>query len=266
MDKISLPTQVTFESGKEKNESIVSIQPCHPGFGTTLGNALRRVLLSSLPGAAITAFKLKNAPHEFTAVPGIQEDVVELSLNLKQVRMHVFSDEPVELELKAKGEVVVTAADITANSNVKIVNPDQVICTLTSKSAEVDMKIIVEKGRGYVPTEMREGKQLEVGMIAIDAIFTPIRNVGFHIDNVRVGQMTNYENLMLAIETDGTMTPQEALNQASNVLIDHYQFIVGAAGSATPVAEESTESVDTEEAGEVDEKPKKARKKKSSEE
>lgn len=225
MEKIPLPSKIEISAGKNKNESIVSIQPCHPGYATTLGNALRRVLLSSLPGAAVTAFKIKGISHEFSAIPNVKEDVVEISLNLKQLRVKVFSEEPVRLELKVKGEKKVTGKDIKTTSDVEIVNPELMIATLTNKDAELDMEIIVSQGRGYIPTESREKENVEVDMIIIDAIFTPIKNVGIKIENVRVGQMTNYENLILNIETDGSLTPQEALNQANQILIDHFQFI-----------------------------------------
>ena len=225
MEKIPLPSKIEIQPGKNKNESIISIQPCHPGYGTTLGNALRRVLLSSLPGGAVTAFKIKGVSHEFSTIPYVKEDAVEISLNLKQLRLKVFSEEPVRLELKAKGEKKVTAKDIKTTSDVEIVNPELVIATLTNKEAEFDMEILVSQGRGYIPTESREKENVEIDMIIIDAIFTPIKNVGIKIENIRVGQMTNYENLILNIETDGSLTPQEALNQANQILIDHFQFV-----------------------------------------
>src|SRR3989338_1491410 len=225
MENIPLPSKIEIQPGKNANQAAVSIQPCHPGYGTTLGNALRRVLLSSLPGAAVTAFKIKGASHEFSALSNVLEDLVEVALNLKQLRLKVFSAEPVRLELKVKGEKKVTAKDIKPNSDVEIANPDLLIATMTSKDAELEMEIIVSQGRGYIPTENREKENLETDMIMVDAIFTPIKNVGFQIENVRVGQMTNYENLILNIETDGTISPQEALNQATQILIDHFNFI-----------------------------------------
>ncbi|MFA6215090.1 MAG: DNA-directed RNA polymerase subunit alpha [Patescibacteria group bacterium] len=227
MENISLPSKIEFKPGKNDNEALVSIQPCFPGYGTTLGNALRRVLLSSLPGGAVTAFKIKGVSHEFSSLTHVKEDMVEVSLNLKQLRLKVFSDEPVRLELKVKGEKKVTAKDIKANSDVEIVNPDLLIATLTNKDAELEMELIVSQGRGYVPTETREKENTETDMILVDSIFTPIRNVGIQIENVRVGQMTNYENLNLTIETDGTISPKDALAAADTILIDHFQFIAG---------------------------------------
>jgi len=222
MIPLPLPPKVIH---KKKNQAVFEIEGLYPGYGVTIGNALRRVLLSSLQGAAITEVKIKGAPHEFSTIPYVKEDAVEISLNLKQLRLKVFSEEPVRLELKAKGEKKVTAKDIKTTSDVEIVNPELVIATLTNKEAEFDMEILVSQGRGYIPTESREKENVEIDMIIIDAIFTPIKNVGIKIENIRVGQMTNYENLILNIETDGSLTPQEALNQANQILIDHFQFV-----------------------------------------
>ncbi|MFA6410756.1 MAG: DNA-directed RNA polymerase subunit alpha [Candidatus Buchananbacteria bacterium] len=264
MEKIPLPSKIDIQPGKSKNESIISIQPCHPGFGTTLGNALRRVLLSSLPGGAVTAFKIKGVNHEFSAIPQVKEDAVEIALNLKQLRLKVYSDQPVRLEIKAKGEKKVTAKDIKSSSDVEVVNPDLLIATLTGKDAEFEMELIVSQGRGYVATETREKENTEVDMILVDSIFTPIKNVGISIENVRVGQMTNYENLILTIETDGSITPQEALDQATQVLIEHFQFInEQSQTSAKPKKEKVEEKSEEAEEAEVEEKkPKKVKKSK----
>lgn len=225
MENILLPSKIEFQEGKKSNQAIASISPCFPGYGTTLGNALRRTLLSSLPGAAVTSFKIKGVSHEFTTIDNVKEDIVEIVLNLKQLRVKVHSDEPVRLSLKAKGDKKVTAKDIAKNSDVEIANEGLLICTLTDKSAEIEMEIVVDQGRGYVPTESKEKENVETDMIIIDSIYTPVKNVGLNIENVRVGQMTNFENLLLDIETDGTITPQEALNQANQILIDHFNFI-----------------------------------------
>lgn len=224
MQNIPLPTKIE-QVKLDGNQAEISIQPCFPGYGTTLGNSLRRVLLSSLPGAAVTSFKIKGASHEFATLPHVKEDLVEISLNLKQLRLKSHSDQPVRLQLKTKGEKVVTAGDISPNADVEVANKDLVIATLTDKTAEFEMELIVEQGRGYVPTETKEKEAVETDMIIIDSIFTPVRNVGFKIENVRVGQMTNYENLILNIETDGTVSPMEALQQSTQVLIDHFNFI-----------------------------------------
>ena len=247
MDKITLPASVRIESGKSPNLATVVIEPCFPGYGTTLGNALRRVLLSSMPGAAITAFKLKGALHEFTTIPHVNEDVVEICLNLKNVRLRVFSAEPVRLHLKAKGARAVTAGDIAKSSDVEVVNPDQIIATITDSAGEIDLELMVNQGRGYVPTEAREREELEVGMIAIDAIYTPVRNIGFQVESVRVGQMTNWDKLVVQIETDGSILPAQALREATQVLLDQFGFIheqISGTASASVEPGEPSASVD----------------------
>jgi len=221
---ISLPTTLKIENLKN-NKAAVSIEPCYPGYGVTLGNALRRVLLSSINGAAVTSFKINGAEHEFSTLPYVKEDLVELMLNLKNIRVKVFVDEPVVLNLAVKGDKVVTAGDIAKNSDVEVVNPDSVICTLTDKKANLEMELTVEKGMGYIPVEERVKEKLPIGTIMVDAIYTPLVNVGFEVENVRVGQMTDYERVILNIETDGTITPQEALAQANEILTNHFQFI-----------------------------------------
>jgi len=225
MSNIPLPTNVNFEPGKNEHEAEVSITPCFPGYGMTLGNALRRVLLSSLPGAAATSFKVKGIQHEFSTLPHIKEDLVEISLNLKQLRLKLHGDEPQVLSLKVKGEKVVKASDIKAPSQVEVMNSDLYITTLTDKDAELDMEIRVEKGRGYLPTENREKEEVDVDQINIDAIFTPIKNVGFKIVNVRVGQVTNYEKLIFTIKTDGSISPRDALYQSTQTLLEQINFI-----------------------------------------
>ncbi len=242
MDTITLPTSVRIESGTADNQATVVIEPCFPGYGTTLGNALRRVLLSSMPGAAITAFKLKGALHEFTTIPHVKEDVVEICLNLKNVRLRVFSAEPVRLHLKAKGDRAVTAGDIAKSSDVEVVNPEHLIATMTDSAGEIDLELMVGQGRGYVPTEAREREELEVGMIAVDAIYTPVRNVGFQVESVRVGQMTNWDKLILEIETDGTIQPAQALREATQILLDQFSFVheqINGKASASSASEES---------------------------
>ena len=248
MENISLPSKIEITPDKENaNKAIVNIKPCQPGYGTTLGNALRRVLLSSLPGAAVTSFKIQGVNHEFAAIDNVKEDVVEIALNLKKLRLKVFSQEPVRLELKSKGEKEITAKEIKTTSDVEIVNPDLVIATLTDKNAELNMEIIVEQGRGYIPTETREKEEVETDMIIVDSIFTPVKNVGFKIENVRVGQMTNYENLVLEIETDGTIDPANALSQANKLLIDHFNFIESQLGTSEEKPAKKTKKAEKEE-------------------
>jgi len=224
MQPIPIPSKLEFQNGDKPHTGQVIIEPCYPGYGITLGNALRRILLSSLPGGAVTSFKIKSVLHEFTAVKNVKEDVVEISLNLKQLRVRVLSEEPVRLTLKAKGEGAVTGKNIEKNSDVEVVNPDVHIATLTDKNAEFEMELIVSQGRGYVTTETREDES-EVGMIGIDSIFSPVVRVNFTVDNVRVGQMTNWDKLIMEIETDGSIGPREALNESSKYLIEHFHFV-----------------------------------------
>jgi len=221
MEEIILPSKI---SQKEigPNEAQITIEPCYPGYGITLGNALRRVLLSSLPGAAVTAIRIKKVDHEFSTIKYIKEDVLEIILNLKMLRLKMFTDKPVKLELHHKGKKIIKASDIKKVSDVEIVNPDLKIAEATHKDAVLDMEIFVEKGRGYVPIEQKDGKNLEVGMIAVDSIFTPVLAVGFEVENIRVGQKTDYNRLILRIKTDGTITPLEALVQANNILLNQF--------------------------------------------
>jgi len=222
---IPLPNKIYFAK-EEDNKSELVIEPLYPGYGVTIGNALRRVLLSSLPGAAVTAVKIKGVDHEFSTIPNVTEDVVDVLLNLKQLRLRLHSEEPVRLELKAKGQKEVRAKDIKPNPLVEIVNPDLRIATLDNKTAELSMELIVEQGRGYVPVEIRESEKMEIGMMAIDAIFTPVRTVNFEVENVRVGQITNYDKLTITMETDGTITGREAVDQASQILVDHFHLFL----------------------------------------
>lgn len=241
---IPLPNKIYFTTD-EKYKSQVVIEPLYPGYGVTIGNALRRVLLSSLPGAAVAAIKIKGVDHEFSTVPNVTEDVVDIILNLKQLRLRLDADEPVKLELRAKGQKEVTAADIKTDARAEIINPELKIATLDSKSAEFSMEIIVQKGRGYVPVEMREGEKLEIGMIAVDAIFTPMRSVNFEVENVRVGQMTNYDKLTLTLETDGTISGPEALDLASQILVEHFAMLKTTAEGSPASEEKKDESADT---------------------
>ncbi|MBU1028876.1 DNA-directed RNA polymerase subunit alpha, partial [Patescibacteria group bacterium] len=221
MEEILLPSKIDLTPGKDDFSATLVVEPCYYGYGTTLGNALRRVLLSSLPGAAVTAVKIDGASHEFSALKGVKEDVLEIILNLKELRLKIHSKEPVRLSLSAKGDKKVTGADIDPNSDVEIANPELLIATLTDKKSEFNMEIIVEPGRGYVPVEERDNEKPELGTIAVDAVFSPVREVGYRVENARVGDVTNYDKLVMDIETDGTITPKEAVSQAVNILLDH---------------------------------------------
>ncbi len=224
MEAITLPNQAQINDLSNNKYSLI-LEPLYPGYGVTIGNALRRVLLSSLPGAAITAAKIKFTDHEFSTIPNVKEDVIQIILNLKQLRVKSFSAEPVKVQLKIKGEKKATAADIKETDQVQIINKGLHIATLDSKNAELDMELVVEQGRGYMPVEAREEKNLELGMIAIDAIFTPVKSVHFDVTNVRVGQLTNYDKLEVVLETDGSLTGQDAVNIASHILVDHFTMM-----------------------------------------
>ncbi|MEK7545765.1 MAG: DNA-directed RNA polymerase subunit alpha [Patescibacteria group bacterium] len=260
MEDILLPSKIEIIPGERDNESVLTMEPFFHGYGHTVGNALRRVLLSSLQGAAVTAVKIKGGSHEFQALPNVKEDVLEIILNLKQLRLKVFSDEPVKLTLHAKGEKKVTGKDIAPNSDVEVANPNLHIATLTDKSAELEMEITVAKGRGYVPTEERGKDRGELGTIAIDALYSPIRSVGYRVEDVRVGQITNFDKLMLTIETDGTVDADEAVRSSAKILIDHFALLaaVNAEAPAKAAAAEEAEEEEKEEASEEgEEKPKK---------
>jgi DNA-directed RNA polymerase subunit alpha len=224
MEAIPLPNQAKVADLGGNKYSLV-LEPLYPGYGVTIGNTMRRVLLSSMPGAAVTAVKIKFVDHEFSTIPNIKEDVIQIILNLKQLRLKSFSAEPVKVILKVKGEKVATAADIKETDQVQVINKDLHIATLDNKNSELDMEITVAQGRGYQPVEARENLKLEVGVIAIDAIFTPVKSVHFDVSNVRVGQLTNYDKLELVIETDGSITGQEAADIAAHILVDHFSMV-----------------------------------------
>lgn len=201
---------------------VFNIEGLFRGYGITIANSLRRVLLSSLPGAAITRFKIKGVGHEFTTIPGVVEDVIEIGLNLKKVRFAFYADEPQALSLKVKGEKKVSSKDIKGNAQVEVRSKDVHIATLSTKGAELDMEITVEKGLGYQPVEAQKVGRLPIGTVALDAVFSPVINVNFRIENMRVGERTDYNKVELTIETDGTISPSSALHKASSVLLDHF--------------------------------------------
>lgn len=209
----------------EPKHGVFEIEGLYAGYGLTLGNALRRTLLSSLPGAAVTYAKIKNAAHEFTTLPGMKEDVVELTLNLKKLRFRMHTNEPQTLLVKVKGARTVTGADIEKNSEVEIVNPHEVIATLTEKGAELDMEITVERGLGYSAVESRKAEKLSIGLIGIDAFFSPVTKVSYAVENMRMGERTDYNRLRIEIDTDGTISPSSALHKTSNILKDHFEKV-----------------------------------------
>lgn len=230
MQPIPLPNKAKIDH-IEGNVYEVTLEPLYPGYGVTIGNALRRVLLSSMPGAAVTAVKIKYVDHEFSTVPSVKEDVIQIILNLKQLRLRSFSTEPVRLKLQAKGEGVVTAEQIEETDQVEVANKDLYICTLDNKNADLDMELIVEQGRGYEPVEERQHANTELGMLAVDAIYTPVRSVFFDVSNVRVGEQTNFDKLVVRMETDGTITGGEAIDIASHILVDHFTMLFNDQGA-----------------------------------
>lgn len=226
MEPIMLPSKIRFTRGDRPHEGVLTVEPCVQGFGTTIGNALRRVLLSSLPGAAVTAVKIKGADHEFTTMNHVKEDVLEIILNVKALRFKLFSDEPVKLRLAVKGERVVTAHDFAKDALVEVVNPDQIIATLTDASASFEMEVWVSAGRGYRSSEERaKDSKAELGVITIDALYSPIVSVSYKVEETRVGEKIDFDKLTLRLETDGSVDPIDALNQGVQILQDHVNVL-----------------------------------------
>lgn len=240
-----------------KTSAEIVIKPLYYGYGNTLGNSLRRVLLSSIEGAAITAFSIEGSNHEYTAIPGIREDVVDIMLNLKNIRFKLHAEEkkPVELSLEIKGEEQsekdgdkrVTAGDIKLPADVEIANPNQVICHIDDPKFVLKMHFVVEAGRGYLTVEQSSEKRLHSDMIAIDAVFTPVLRVRYKVENTRVGQDTNLQQLTMTIDTDGTITPKEAFEEAAAILINQYTALANGTtveAAATPGTEEAAKKAD----------------------
>ena len=221
---LQIPEQIKVLA-KNGSKTTFEISPLMPGYGATIANPLRRVLLSSLEGAAITSVKIKSIDHEFSSIPGVLEDVIEVILNIKKIRFKLHGDGPVKLTLDVKGERAVTAADIKLTSDVELINEDQHIATITDKKIGLSMELEVEKGTGYVPVEQRQKEKLAIGVIAVDAIFSPVKVVNFKIENVRVGQRIDFNKVVMEIETDGSVEPEEALKKASEILMEHFKLI-----------------------------------------
>jgi DNA-directed RNA polymerase subunit alpha len=206
--------------------------PLQAGYGVTLGNALRRVMLSSLDGAAVTSIQIRDVYQEFSTIPGVKEDVTQIVLNVKKLRLKSFATHPVQLRLIKSGAGAVTAADIAESADVEIVNPDLVLMTIDTDDVTIEMDLTVERGVGYLGAERAEA--LPIGVIAIDAIFTPVRKVNYWVESMRVGQMTNYDKLTIEIETDGTITPEEALSHAAEILVNQFRPFVSIGMAAVP--------------------------------
>lgn len=259
---IQLPEKLSIL--KEDAYTItLELSPLFPGYGVTIGNVLRRILLSSIEGAAFTTVKIKGVSHEFTAVNGVLENIIEILMNIKKIRLKSFSDEPVVMQLKVVGEKEVRAKDIKTHQEVEIINKDQLIATLTDKKAELEMELTVEKGIGYVPIEQRQKEKISVGTIAIDALFSPVKNANFTVENIRVGQRTDYNKLILDVETDGIISPREAILQGLSIVSKHLEIInqeltSGLKEAISPISDTNQES-QVEESEEK--KAKKAKKK-----
>lgn len=229
--------EAALASVKELGENSAEfvIKPLYPGYGNTLGNSLRRVLLSSVKGAAITSFSIEGTTHEYAAIPGIREDVVDIMLNLKNIRFKVHTDAPIELSLEMKGDKQsekdgdkrVVAGDIKLPAEVEVANPNQVICHIDDPKYTLKMRMIVESGRGYLTIEHSSEERVHSDMIAIDAVFTPVLRVRYKVENTRVGQDTNLQQLTLTIDTDGTITPRDAFEEAAAILVNQYTALAG---------------------------------------
>ena len=224
IEDIILPELKTIK--EDSKEGIFVIEPLYPGYGMTIGASLRRVLLSSLPGAAITSVKVDGAPHEFSAIPGAKEDMVAILLNLKMVRVLIHRGDKHKLTLSVKGSKTVKAGDIKGNADVEIVNKDLPLFSTTSEKAKVDMEIVVETGRGYVTAEERKDKK-SIGEITMDSLFTPVKKVSYLVENTRVGQATNFDKITLNINTDGSVSPKQAVTDAAKILVEQFSLLAG---------------------------------------
>ncbi|MDP2947747.1 MAG: DNA-directed RNA polymerase subunit alpha [Nanoarchaeota archaeon] len=255
--KISLPLKPKVIK-KSENFAVFEIDNCYPGYGITIGNAFRRVLLSSLSGAAVVAVKIKGVSHEFSTIPHVLEDMIQIILNLKQIRFKVNAEiNEIWVQLKAGGEKEIKAKDIKTTAEIEVINKDAHIATLTSPKAKLEMDIKIGTGLGYVPIEEKKKEKLEIGAIALDAIYTPIKRVNYEIENMRVGDRTDFNRVKIDIETDGSVSPEEAFNGAANILIE--QFGVFATEPRIKIEEKKTNppKAGQHRAG----KPKKAKKK-----
>ena len=230
----STPTTRIEEVETRGDLSIFEVNPLADGYGVTLGNALRRVLLNSLEGAAVTSVQVAGVFHEFSTIDNVKEDVTQIVLNIKKLRLRSFARHPVTLKLMKHGAGPVTAADITESADVEIVNPDLVLMTIDTDDVTIEVDLTVERGVGYLGAERAEA--LPIGVIAIDAIFTPVRKVNYWVESMRVGQMTNYDKLTIEIETDGTIGPEEALSRSAEILVNQFRPFVTVGMAAVPVA------------------------------
>ncbi len=248
---IPLPKKPKIVKTKD-NWAQFEIEGLYPGYGVTLGNSLRRVLLSSLEGAAVTQVKIKGAQHEFSTISGVLEDVITIIMNLKQLRFKVYSEEPQKATLKIKGEKKVKGKDLKLPTQLELMNKEAHIATLTSSKSDFEMEIQIKKGIGYEPVERRKkDKKLEIGVIPIDAIYTPVKRVSYNVENMRVGERTDFDRLNLEIETDSIISPEEALEQSADILVKHFSLLT---------KEEEKEPAKTKSSGETKKKEEKKKK------
>ncbi len=222
---IPLPSKPQIIERKSDNLAIFQIEPLYPGYGVTIGNSMRRVLLSSLGGAAITKVKIEGVGHEFSTIPGVMEDVVEIILNLKELRFIAHSKEEQSARLKVKGEKEVQGSSLELPTQIELVNPNQHIATLTGKSSALDMEVKIETGIGYDSAKERKEEKLDIGQIVIDTIFTPIRHANFWVESMRVEKRTDFDRLFLEVGTDGTISPEDAFIKASDILVQHFSLL-----------------------------------------
>lgn len=250
MQKVSLPQKPKYTPNDAKSGKF-EILGCYPGYGMTLGNALRRVLLSSLEGSAITSVKIKGVSHEFSTIDGVMEDAVQIILNLKKVRFKMHTEEPVKVSLKFKGEGKVTAKEIKCSSDIEVVNADQIIATVTDKKVELEMELEVSKGLGYVTIDQQDRPEKEIGVIAIDAVYTPIVRVNYEVENMRVGKRTDFNKITLEIVTDGSITPEEAFKKAVVLLVEQFS-VLGGIEVVEEVVEAPVQEAEIEEVSKVE--------------
>ena len=252
-----LETNVTLPSkprvvSEEGFKGVFEIDGLYPGYGHTLGNSLRRIILSSLPGAAITQVKIDGVEHEFSTMSGLKEDVLTMLLNLRRVRLQLHGDEPMTVSIKKSGAGVITAADIEAPSQVEVLNPEQHIAELTNKTSKLDIEMTIEAGLGYVPREIHQKDKVEIGTIALDAVFTPIRRANYEVENMRVGDRTDYNRLRVIVETDGTYSAREALEKSIEIMIHQLKAVIGFQEQFEESEPEPAEETATEAAEEPD--------------
>ncbi len=257
MIPFSLPTKIIETSA---SRGLFEIEALYPGYGVTVGNSLRRVLLSSLGGAAATQVKIKNVPHEFSTLPGVIEDTIQILLNIKQLRLKLHGDEPQTITLKIKGEKEAKASDFETPSQVEIMNKDLHIATITDKSTELEMEVRVEKGMGYVSAEALRKDKNEIGSITLDAAFNPVRKVNYRVENMRVGERTDYDKIQMEIITDGSIAPENALHQAARILVGQFNTVTVGLGDAVEAAALASKGAGEGDAEGAETKTKKAKK------